>query len=137
GAGGGERSRIEHGQYTLRRSELALQLFFQAAALNIGNDGDCGAVRAVDTGKDDFVPKILADVVDLANEFVKVFLIASLAVRPPLLQLRALIELILEDRIGLVEELAEVGNTDVEQGVRRHARQEIAAAARRGERELC
>src|ERR1700722_1912729 len=91
--GGGERSRIEHRQCTCRCSELALQLFFQAAALNIGNDGDCGVVRAVDPGKDDFIPKVLADVVDLANEFVKVLLVVSLAVRPPLLQPGALIEL--------------------------------------------
>ena len=36
-----------------------------------------------------------------------------------------------------IEELAEIRNADVEQGVRRHARQKIAAAARLGERELC
>src|SRR5580698_152017 len=137
GAGGGERSGIEHVQSTRWRGELALQLLFQAATLNIGNDGDCGAIRAVDTGKDDFIPKVLADVVDLVNEFVKVLLVVSLAVRPPLLQPGALIELVLKDRIGLVEELAEVGNADIKQSVRRHARQKIAAAARLRERELC
>jgi len=72
------------------------------------------------------IAQVLADFVDFRYKAGDVLGVMLMVFCPPFLEFGALVQLVLEDGVCLVEELAEVGNADEELRVLGDAGQQIA-----------
>ena len=104
--------------------------------MQIGKDSEAGSAGLIRSDDHDFVAQILASLMQLFDERVQVRRVAAVSAVPPLLKCRTLLQLILEDLVGLVQELTEVGDADIQQGVRGNPLQQITAVPGLGKRNL-
>src|SRR5580698_5348066 len=96
-----------------RSRELRFQKIVEAALFNIGDDSETRLPGLLHADNDDFIAKILASLVYFFHQRVKLCGVLFMALTPPLLQHRTLLELIVENLFGLAQEFAEVGNADI------------------------
>ncbi len=94
------------------------------------------AVRAIQADYHHLVAKILADLMNLVDHAVQFSRIPALPAAPPLLKRRALAQLIVKDRVGLAQELAQVRHADIQQRLIRNSLQQVARIPRLGKRNL-
>jgi hypothetical protein len=74
----------------------------------------------------DFIAQIFAHLVELVDESIELRSIVMRPILPPLLKGRTLLQLVVEDIVRLAQKIAEIGNADIEQGVRGNTSQQIA-----------
>ena len=97
-----QRRLVQHHQFARRTRKLLLQFVCKAAPRHVGNHRERRAISLAPSGNNHFIAKILAYVVNLSHEFIQLSGVAILSLRPPFLQLRALVELILKNSICLL-----------------------------------